>query len=154
MFPNFRRARFRPSITASFVACDNSHGHPPPLIPRPWKGMEGSGEIRRGNIWTRQGTGADVEAAWLEVELQRRWDARAHPHLLGLLLKARRLISPPHPSRSKSSARCFSAHDTILSRAQDGGRARLMKTRTPDNSESGSTVMACDDDDEESVTAI
>jgi hypothetical protein len=29
-----------------------------------------------------------------------------------------------------------------------------MKTRTPDNSESGSTVMACGDDDEESVTAI
>ncbi|KAH9974685.1 hypothetical protein BGW80DRAFT_152208 [Lactifluus volemus] len=135
--------------------------HKPPStpdIPRPRKGMESwglqggstassdaGGETRRGDIRSHRNTCAELEAARLGVELQRRRDARRIRH--EQTAKRLRMESWALKQRAELLERKADEVDRLVERKMKGGT--FDDDSESELSESESTVMVCGDDEKE-----
>jgi hypothetical protein len=152
--------------TAELRAPRKKNATPPstPDIPRPRKGMESRGlqggstapsdageETRRGDIRARRSTSAELEAARLGVELQRRRDAR-------------RIRREQRAKRLRMESWALTQRAALFNRQADeldklAAKRKMKEGGTFDNdddSESESSessestmMMVCDDDDKE-----
>ncbi|KAH9971226.1 hypothetical protein BGW80DRAFT_1253475 [Lactifluus volemus] len=134
-----------------------------PDILRPRNGMEGSqsrgiqggftasldagGENRRRNIRSGQDTYADVEAARLEVELQRRRDARRIFH--EQKTKRLRMVSWALKQRAELLESQADEVDRLIERMMKEGTFNDHFESELFESESESTVMECNNDEGE-----